>query len=114
MAKASKPTRIKKVRKQLESLCEGLPEKKRAVALPLIEQAAFMQITLADLQKDILDEGCTEEYQNGRNQSGMKATASLQAYNAMVKNFAGICERLDRILPDGVGGSKLLSLLNDD
>lgn len=114
MAKASKQTRIKKVRTRLESLCEGLPEKKKAVALPLIEQAAFMQITLEDLQKDILADGCTEEYQNGKNQSGMKATASLQAYNAMVKNFAGICERLDRILPEGVGGSKLLSLLNDD
>lgn len=114
MAKASKQTQIKKVRTRLESLCVGLPEKKRAVALPLIEQAAFMQITLEDLQKDILGEGCVEEYQNGKNQSGMKATASLQAYNAMVKNFAGICERLDRILPEGVGGSKLLSLMRDD
>ena len=114
MAKPSKETRIKKVRKTLESLCEGLSEKKKAVALPLIEQAAFMQITLADLQKDILGEGCIEEYQNGKNQSGMKATASLQAYNAMVKNFAGICERLDRILPEGIGGSKLMSFLTDD
>lgn len=114
MAKAKKETRIKKVRTRLESLCAGLPEKKRAVALPLIEQAAFMQITLEDLQQDILGEGCTEEYQNGKNQSGVKATASLQAYNSMVKNFAGICERLDRILPESAGGSKLRALLDDD
>jgi len=112
MGKPKKETRIKNIRIRLESLCEGLPEKKKSVALPLIEQAAFMQITLEDLQKEILADGCVEAYQNGKNQSGMKATAAMQAYNAMVKNFAGICERLDRILPDG-GGSKLRSFLDD-
>ena len=114
MAKPKKETRIKQVRERLESLCEGLPKKKAAVALPLIEQAAFMQITLEDLQRDVLADGCTEEYQNGRNQSGMKAAAALQAYNSVVKNFAAICERLDRILPEGTGGSKLRELLEDD
>lgn len=114
MAKAKKETRIKQVLKRLEALCDGLPDKKRAVALPLVKQAAFMQITLEDLQAEILAEGCVEEYQNGKNQAGMKATAALQAYNATVKNFAGICERLDRILPENIGGSKLRSLLSDD
>ena len=114
MAKKRKETRILEVQRELESLCEGLSQKKRAVALPLIAQAAFMQITLEDLQKEIIQGGCTEGYQNGRNQSGNKATAALQAYNSMVKNYAGVCERLDRILPDSPVGGKLMALLNED
>lgn len=114
MAKKKKETRIAEVREKLIKLCEGLPDKKRVVAVPLIDQAAFMQVTLEDLQKEINQGGCTEEYQNGKNQSGNKATAALQAYNSMVKNFAGVCERLDRILPDSPVGSKLAELMRDD
>lgn len=114
MGKKKKETRISEVQRELVKLCEGLPEKKRAVALPLISQAAFMQVTLEDLQEEINKAGCTEEYQNGKNQSGNKATAALQAYNSMVKNYAGVCERLDRILPDSPVGGKLLALLIDE
>ena len=114
VAKKKKETRIAEVRKKLRGLCDGLAEKKRAVAIPLIDQAAFMQVTLEDLQAEINQGGCTEEYQNGKNQSGNKATAALQAYNCMVKNFAGVCERLDRILPDSPIGGKLAELMRDD
>ena len=114
MAKKKKETRISEVQRKLEKLCEGLSEKKKAIALPLISQAAFMQVTLDDLQKEINEAGCVEGYQNGENQSGNKATAALQAYNSMVKNYAGVCERLDRILPDTPVGSKLLALMNDE
>lgn len=44
-------------------MTEGLSKTKLAVALPLIEQAAFIRITL---QKQINEEGCVEEYQNGK------------------------------------------------
>ena len=114
VATKKKETRIADVQDKLRRLCDGLPEKKRVVALPLVDQAAFMQVTLEDLQKEINQGGCTEEYQNGKNQTGNKATASLQAYNSMVKNFAGVCERLDRILPDAPIGGKLAELMRDD
>ena len=84
------------------------------MALPLVEQAAFMRITLEDLQKQINEEGCVEEYQNGKNQQGFKTTAALQAYNSTVKNYAAVCERLDRILPQSPAGNKLMAFLNDD
>ncbi len=114
MAKKSKEQRIRTEFNKLKKLCDGLPPNKLAVALPLIEQAAFMRITLADLQIEINETGCVEEYQNGRNQSGYKTTASLQAYNATVKNYAAICERLDRIIPASPVGSKLAALLSHE
>ena len=114
MAEKTKEQRIKSEFNKLKKLCTGLPPSKLAVALPLVEQAAFMRITLTDLQKEINETGCVEEYQNGRNQSGFKTTAALQAYNSTVKNYAAVCERLDRILPASPVGNKLAALLADD
>lgn len=114
MAEKTKEQRIKSEYNKLKRQCKGLPENKLAVALPLIEQAAFMRITLADLQVEINEAGCVEEYQNGRNQSGFKTTAALQAYNSTVKNYAAVCERLDRILPTSPVGRKLAALLGDE
>lgn len=114
MARKKKETKIKEEFESLKKLCEGLPQNKLAVALPLIEQAAFMRVTLTDLQAEINEMGCVEEYQNGRNQSGFKVTAALQAYNSTVKNYAAVCERLDRILPASPVGSKLAALMADD
>lgn len=116
MAKKKEQTReqrIKAEKRRLAKLCEELPDGKRAIALPLVEQAAFLRITLDDLQVEINEAGCVEEYQNGRNQSGFKVTAALQAYNSTVKNYAAVCERLDRILPQTGGMSKLKSFLAD-
>ena len=113
MAK-TKEDRVKKELKALKKLTEGLSPSKLAVALPLIEQAAFMRVTLADLQTEINEIGCVEEYKNGREQSGFKVTAALQAYNSTVKNYAAVCERLDRILPATSAGSKLAALMSDE
>lgn len=114
MAEKTKEQRIKSEYNKLKGQCKGLPKNKLAVALPLIEQAAFMRITLADLQVEISEAGCVEEYQNGKNQSGFKTTAALQAYNSTVKNYAAVCERLDRILPASPVGGKLAALLGDE
>ena len=113
MAKKTREQRIKAEKKRLSKLCDGLTDSKLAVALPLVEQAAFMRITLDDLQDEINTAGCVEEYQNGKNQSGFKTTAALQAYNSTVKNYAAVCERLDRILPQTAGMGKLKALLGD-
>lgn len=110
----TKDQRVKAETRKLSALTKGLSKAKLAVALPLIEQAAFMRITLDDLQKQINQEGCVEEYQNGKNQQGCKTTAALQAYNSTVKNYAAVCERLDRILPQNPGGGKLAAFLNDE
>lgn len=114
MAERTKEQRIKSEYNKLKRQCRGLSESKLAIALPLVEQAAFMRITLADLQLEINELGCVEEYRNGKNQSGFKTTAALQAYNSTVKNYAAVCERLDRILPTSPAGGKLAALLNNE
>ena len=78
---------------------ERLSENEKEILSPLIQNAAFMRVALDDLQEIIAKEGPVEAYQNGANQSGMKQSAALQAYNTLVKNYAAIIKRLTDLLP---------------
>lgn len=78
---------------------DSLDENQRAVIAPLIQNAAFMKITLEDLQRIINDEGVIDTYQNGANQRGTKQSAALQSYNALVKNYAAVIKSLFSFLP---------------
>lgn len=78
---------------------ENLPENKKSVVIPLIQNAAFMRVTLDDLQKIIAEQGPVEAYQNGKEQFGMKQSAALQSYNALVKNYAAVVKTLFSLLP---------------
>ena len=95
----SKEKRIKAEYERLKDICKDLPKNKRELADPAIQNLAFMKITLDDLQKEINSNGCSEEYKNGENQFGKKASANIQAYNALVKNYNTISDRIDKMLP---------------
>lgn len=99
MAKIGKDTRIKRRLTELRKIYAKLPEKKLALAEHLIKNAAFMEIELEDLQKIIEKSGASEEYQNGANQYGRKASADLQAYNSLVKSYNTVNSRLEAMLP---------------
>ena len=110
MPALKKETRIKREIAKLEKDFAEIPDNKKIIVRPLIENAAFMKITLEDLQKSINENGCAEEYQNGANQKGKKASADLQAYNALVKNYNIVSDRLEKLLPQDRKSSKLKAL----
>ena len=113
LAKASKENRIKKELTRLVDIYAVLPENKQAIVKPLLENAAFMKITLDDLQKSINENGCSDEYKNGENQYGKKAAADLQAYNSLIKNYNNISDRLEKLLPPEQKKSRLSELNNE-
>lgn len=78
---------------------ENLDDNKKAVILPLIQNAAFIKITLEDLRELIQRDGVVDYYQNGANQSGLKQSAALQSYNSLIKNYATIIKSLCDYLP---------------
>ena len=97
-----KPNRTTRTETELARLAEifqDLPEEKLAVALPLIENAAFMKITLEDLQERIQKEGPVDLYQNGENQHGVKQSAALQGYNSTMKVYASVIKTLSAMIP---------------
>ncbi len=113
MARKKKETRVQEEFKRLDALFRNLPGNKYNLVLPMLHNAAFMAVELEDLRGAIAAKGPTESYQNGENQKGQKASAELQAYNALIKNYNTVSERLEKMLPAEIRKSKLEELLED-
>ena len=99
MPKISKDTKIKRRLAELSKIYSRLPENKKSIAEPLIKNAAFMETELEELRQIIAENGASEEYKNGENQYGRKASADLQSYNALLKSYNMVNSRLEAMLP---------------
>lgn len=84
---------------RLKKLFKDLDENKKKLAKNLIENAAFMSITLEDLKKDIIKYGIKETYVNGKDQFGFKESVESKTYNTMIKNYMNIIKQLNDMLP---------------
>ena len=65
----------------------------------LINEAAFMSVSLSELRKIINEKGYTEIYQNGENQKGVKKSAEVDIYNSLIKHYMAIMKQLLELLP---------------
>ena len=109
MPKITTDTRIKRERERLLEIFSELDEKRRNTAVSLIENAAFMTVTLEDLRKTISENGVVSEYQNGENQFGTKKSPEVEVYNTMIKNFTTIIKTPCDMLPEAsTAASELL------
>ena len=87
---------------------DGLePTTKIKAAKGLIDNAAFMTIHLQDLQAELNEHGCVEEYRNGETQYGMKKSAAADIYTTMYKNYIATIKQLAELAPDNVGTDEL-------
>ena len=85
--------------KKLITLFSPLGEKEREFLQPLLENAAFMRVTLDELQQEINRTGSVDSYQNGAAQHGVKISANIQAYNALMKTYHALMDKLLLRLP---------------
>ena len=99
MKTKSKEARIRDELDRLSELFAGLEDDKRSLVGPLMQNAAFMRVTLEDLQEIIIEEGPTEIYTNGQHQEGVKQIAAVQAYNSLIKNYVSVIKSLAQYLP---------------
>lgn len=95
----SKEERIKQEIKKLNKIFSKIDMKTKKAVHSLIENAAFMSVTLEDLQKEIIRNGVVSEYQNGENQWGTKKSPEVEIYNTMIKNHMSIMKQLTDLLP---------------
>lgn len=110
---ASKDDKIKKEAKRLRKIFADLDRNKLQTVANLIENAAFMSVTLAELQDTINAEGCTCEYQNGENQFGTKKSPEVEIHLAMTKNYTAVIKQLvDLVPPEKKKNSRLEALRN--
>lgn len=96
----SKDDRIKKAKSVLLRQFSKLDTKRKKTVESLIENAAFMIVTLEDLQESINLNGVISEYQNGQNQWGTKKSPEVEIYNTMMKNHMQVMKQLTDLLPD--------------
>jgi len=100
--KLDKEKRIKREISRLKSLLKKMEIDKKQVDCmrTLIENAAFMAITLDDLKNEINEEGTTSEYKNGVNQYGTKKSPAVETYNTMIKNYMIISKQIIDTFPE--------------
>lgn len=96
----SKDEKIKKEFNRLRRIFKDMPKDKKDTVLSLIRNAAFMTVTLDELQEAINENGVVSKYQNGENQWGTKKSPEVDVYNTMIKNHMGVIRQLCDILPD--------------
>ncbi len=109
----SKDTKIKKEIRRLRKIFDDLDKNKLQTVQKLIENAAFMSVTLQELQEKINLDGCTCEYQNGENQHGIKKAPEVEIHIAMTKNYSAIIKQLVELVPpEKKANSRLEALRN--
>lgn len=109
-------TKEERIQAELERIMvfyNEISPNQREVAYHLLQNSAFMAVTLQDLQEIINSEGVEDEYKNGANQYGTKPSAIIQAYNTMLKNYAGVQLKLMQLLPKHAANSRLSDFLNE-
>ena len=84
---------------KMEKIYGDLSPEQKVICFSMLEEAAFLKITLENLRAEITENGTTDEYKNGANQYGMKVSASLQSYNSTLKNYFVLMEKIVKMFP---------------
>lgn len=99
-----KQVRIDAEIKRISGIFTKMDGKVKTAVKSLVENAAFMAVTLQDLQEAINLNGPVEKYQNGANQHGIKKSSEVEVYNSMIKNYSSVMKQLTDLLPKGNSG----------
>lgn len=113
MAKIKKTTRIQREKDRLTEIFAGLDANKMRVCATLIDRAAFLTVSLEDLEAELNETGWTETYTNGKNQEGIKKSAAAEAHISLTKNLTAIIKQLLDLVPPAQKASRLDALMGE-
>ena len=114
MAKMKIETRIKKEKSRLLEIFKDLEQNKLKTCHALIDRAAFITVSLQDLEEMLNETGWVEPYQNGENQSGMKKAAAADVHISLTKNLNAIVKQLLDLVPPAQKASRLDALMHQE
>ena len=95
-------SKITKELKKLNEIFNNLDETTKKTIENLIQEAAFMAVTLEETRMIIARDGVIENYQNGENQKGVKKSSAVEVYDKMVNTYARVIKQLTELLPKRV------------
>lgn len=96
---AKKKKEIKKEINRLTKVFKTIDINAYNIAKNLIDEAAFMTVTLKENRKYIEEHGVKEFYMNGKGQFGYKESVESKNYNTMIKNYSNVIKQLIDFLP---------------
>ena len=111
MAEQTKEKRIAKERRRLLKIFKDLEPNKLDTCKALISRAAFITVSLEDLEEQLNATGWVETYQNGENQVGMKQSAAASVHISLTKNLNAIIKQLLELVPPAQKKSKLTEMM---
>lgn len=94
-----KEKKIKAELTKLEKLFEDLPDNQLKLAAGLLQNAAFMAVTLRDLQQEVIGKGAVIVCQSGNGFATIKDNPAQKAYTTMVARYTNIIAKLSAMLP---------------
>ena len=104
--------RIAKEKERLLDIFQDLEENKFQTCAALIDRAAFITVSLQDLEEQLNLTGWVEPYQNGEKQSGMKKAAAADVHISLTKNLNTIIKQLLELVPPAQKKSRLTEMMN--
>lgn len=93
-----KETLIKKEITRLKGIYKKVDERKRKTVDGLIEECAFMRVTLTELRRLILEHGVVDEMSQG-DYSILRESPYVRTYHTMIQRYTTASEKLLSLLP---------------
>ena len=94
-----KEIKIKRLIEKYEQMCKSLDENKARVAKKLYAEAAFMEVTLEELQKRVNEDGAIISTINGNGFAVLQENPAQKSYNTMIRNYNTVIKTLTEIIP---------------
>lgn len=88
---------IKKFKRQLLARFKGADSDTKKTAEKLAERAAFMAVTLDELEQDIAENGAVIIATNGNGFDVKQENPAQRSYNTMIKNYNSTIMSLDKL-----------------
>ncbi len=99
-ADLEKDARIKKEKNRLIRIYKDVPKEQKSIIEGLINRAAFMRITLEDMEMDLDTNGFTEEFQQSEKLDPYERERPVaRLYNTMNKNYQSIIKQMSDLVP---------------
>lgn len=95
----TKEDRVNAEQKRLTGIYKTIEEKRRMTVRGLIERAAYMLVTLQDLEKDLDENGIWEMFSQGDQEPYERKRPAADFYNQINNSYQKIIKQLSDLLP---------------
>src|SRR5690606_10632463 len=95
-----KAKKIKSELARLRKVFADIPEDKRRIADGLMQEAAFMRVTLEETREIIDREGVIERFEQGA-QKFLREHPATKVYASLINRYSAVVKQLIDLLPDG-------------